>query len=210
MKDYCDMETAKGRCNFNCPNCNADWPFFLIRHVLSAIMSPDQLTKLSAIVNDNFFGNMPTVQQCPKCHNFCERSKPTLNRVLCTVCTSQTGKQFEFCWACLKSWKQVKATARNQCGNAGCTGKDSRIRHLLECPTKDVGRIVGVPSVRSCEGCGNLIHHREACKHMTCRCGYKFCFVCLEPMINDRWQCGSFNTVCEVAPRQTKLQKRQS
>ncbi len=31
---------------------------------------------------------------------------------------------------------------------------------------------------RRCHQCGVLIEHREACQHMTCRCGAEFCYVC--------------------------------
>lgn len=29
-----------------------------------------------------------------------------------------------------------------------------------------------------CGRCRALVEHREACQHMTCRCGYQFCYVC--------------------------------
>ncbi|KAK1690957.1 hypothetical protein BDP55DRAFT_542832 [Colletotrichum godetiae] len=29
-----------------------------------------------------------------------------------------------------------------------------------------------------CGRCQALVEHREACQHMTCRCGYQFCYVC--------------------------------
>ncbi len=31
---------------------------------------------------------------------------------------------------------------------------------------------------RRCVRCGVLIEHRDACQHMTCRCGAEFCYVC--------------------------------
>ncbi|KAF9879757.1 IBR domain-containing protein [Colletotrichum karsti] len=31
---------------------------------------------------------------------------------------------------------------------------------------------------RRCGKCLALVEHREACQHMTCRCGYQFCYVC--------------------------------
>ncbi|OLN88692.1 putative E3 ubiquitin-protein ligase rbrA 2 [Colletotrichum chlorophyti] len=34
-----------------------------------------------------------------------------------------------------------------------------------------------------CSQCHALVEHREACQHMTCRCGYQFCYVC-----NQRWK----------------------
>ncbi|TID04867.1 putative E3 ubiquitin-protein ligase rbrA [Colletotrichum higginsianum] len=34
-----------------------------------------------------------------------------------------------------------------------------------------------------CLKCQALVEHREACQHMTCRCGYEFCYVC-----NQKWR----------------------
>ncbi|KAK1988782.1 IBR domain-containing protein [Colletotrichum cereale] len=34
-----------------------------------------------------------------------------------------------------------------------------------------------------CSKCQALVEHLEACQHMTCRCGYQFCYVC-----NQRWR----------------------
>ncbi|KAK2056775.1 hypothetical protein LY76DRAFT_547809 [Colletotrichum caudatum] len=34
-----------------------------------------------------------------------------------------------------------------------------------------------------CSQCQALVEHLEACQHMTCRCGYQFCYVC-----NQRWR----------------------
>ncbi|XWW93104.1 hypothetical protein V2A60_001033 [Cordyceps javanica] len=31
---------------------------------------------------------------------------------------------------------------------------------------------------KRCSRCRALVEHREACQHMTCRCGYQFCYVC--------------------------------
>ncbi|KAM0278040.1 hypothetical protein ACHAQH_005409 [Verticillium albo-atrum] len=32
-----------------------------------------------------------------------------------------------------------------------------------------------------CGACHALVEHREACQHMTCRCGHEFCYVCTLP-----------------------------
>ncbi|KAI0199130.1 hypothetical protein F4808DRAFT_221432 [Astrocystis sublimbata] len=36
---------------------------------------------------------------------------------------------------------------------------------------------------RRCHGCGAYVEHESACRHMTCRCGAEFCYVC-----GARWQ----------------------
>lgn len=35
---------------------------------------------------------------------------------------------------------------------------------------------------KQCQNCHAIVEHRDACRHMTCRCGYQFCYVC-----NARW-----------------------
>lgn len=36
---------------------------------------------------------------------------------------------------------------------------------------------------KRCYGCNAFVEHREACQHMTCRCGAEFCYVC-----SARWR----------------------
>lgn len=203
MKYHTEEELRKGRHRIQCPNCRQNWSLHLVRHVLSSVMSPAQLEEIGAKVNDNYLKNSAVVQQCPSCNNFCEHTDRDQNRIRCRFCSMQLGgeEEFVFCWACLKPWQ--KARRSFTCGNPGCTGKDARTRYLQECTTKTIGQVSGVPSVRRCDKCNQLVHHIDACKHMTCKCGFNFCFVCLKPQIEGQWQCGSYNSVCEVAPRQT-------
>ncbi|KAK0630060.1 hypothetical protein B0T17DRAFT_635687 [Bombardia bombarda] len=39
-------------------------------------------------------------------------------------------------------------------------------------------RLAGEEGWRRCISCTVLVEHREACQHMTCRCGAQFCYVC--------------------------------
>lgn len=36
---------------------------------------------------------------------------------------------------------------------------------------------------KRCYNCNALVEHKDACQHMTCRCGAQFCYVC-----NERWR----------------------
>lgn len=83
-------------------------------------------------------------------------------------------------------------------------GSDPRVQMLQNCPNKEV---VGVstPSMRACPWCGALVQHIEACKQMICpACNREFCFICLKKK-EGSWQCGSYNTKCTPAPRQTYI-----
>lgn len=202
MKDHTEEELRKGRYKIQCPNCDQNWSLHLVRHVLSSVMSPAQLEAIGEKVNDNYLENSTAVQQCPSCNNFCEHTDRHENRIHCGFCTTkQGGEEFAFCCVCLKPWQ--KAQSFTSCGNPGCTGKDARTRYLQECETKTIGDVSEVPRVRRCENCSRLIDHISECKHMTCKCGFNFCFVCLKPQIYGEWQCGSHSCVCKVAPRQT-------
>lgn len=209
LKRYCNIVVDGGKFIFSCPNCDSGWQLFVVRHVLSAAMTPAELKTFNRQVNDNFIAGSMKIQPCPGCNNFLERDPKerfvNQNWVQCSLCTASKGRRFEFCWICQKPWKGDKQS----CGNAGCTGKDSRMHHLQTCDTKTIGDVSGVPSVRCCVKCGTLINHTEQCKHMTCKCGHAFCFICLKPKKTDsetcEWLCGSWNSPCQVAPRQTKL-----
>ena len=81
---------------------------------------------------------------------------------------------------------------------------DLRVQFLQSCPNKDV---IGVstPSIRACPFCGALVQHTDACKHMNCpACSRAFCFICLKKN-EGGWQCGSYNSKCTPAPRQTYI-----
>lgn len=61
------------------------------------------------------------------------------------------------------------------CRNAGHEGVAAcpQDRELLR--TNELAEAEGW---QRCHGCGAYVEHREACQHMTCRCGAEFCYVC--------------------------------
>ncbi|KAJ8306720.1 hypothetical protein KUTeg_015761 [Tegillarca granosa] len=78
------------------------------------------------------------------------------------------------------------------------------VRTLLRtCPRKEIIGLTGCPSVRACPNCKALIEHTQACKQMDCMsCHTKFCFICLRIAVGGKYQCGSYNNKCEIAPIQ--------
>ncbi|KAH3817102.1 hypothetical protein DPMN_118631 [Dreissena polymorpha] len=83
--------------------------------------------------------------------------------------------------------------------------RTQRLRLIKNCETKTVFG-VECPAIRACPSCGMLIEHKEACKHMHCRCSQKFCFICLEKSDSGgQYQCGAWNATCTPAPRQTSV-----
>ena len=79
-------------------------------------------------------------------------------------------------------------------------GSDPRIKMLLECPNKDIGKVES-PSLRACPHCGALVQHTDACKNMKCpACKKDFCFICLNK--SGGYSCGNN---CRPANRQTSI-----
>lgn len=63
------------------------------------------------------------------------------------------------------------------CRNAGHGGADCpRDRDLAR--TNELAEEEGW---KRCHGCRAYVEHRDACQHMTCRCGAEFCYVCGAP-----------------------------
>ena len=99
---------------------------------------------------------------------------------------------------CLSHCSRINITFRQR------GGSDPRVQMLQNCANKDV---IGVstPSIRACPFCGALVQHTDACKQMNCpACSKAFCFICLKKN-EGGWQCGSWNTKCKPAPRQTYI-----
>jgi len=108
-----------------------------------------------------------------------------------------------FCWCCGNAWEDLSSSF---CGYERCPTRtrEDIINILTTCPTKKIGSVVEVPEIRGCPTCGQMVNHIDACKHMACRCGAAFCFVCMKPQLKSgNYQCGGSSDVCPVYKRQT-------
>jgi len=47
-------------------------------------------------------------------------------------------------------------------------------------------------NTKQCNRCGNAVERNQGCNHMTCKCGYEFCYVCGRPWGN-RQTCPYYN-----------------
>lgn len=101
------------------------------------------------------------------------------------------------CWCCGVEW-----TNGHFCDEAF---KRDLCDILKMSEPKRIGSVDGVPSMRSCPECCQLIFHTDACKHMQCgSCKTRFCHVCLG--VRDKvkgWACGSYSSACPVTEVQT-------
>ena len=207
---YCRSLLTSGKYRFICPyvspdlsqHCNKEWAYVDVRRL--AVLTKDEQREFEIKISENYLRKAMGIQECPKCHSLCERKNTKDRRIVCILCSREPGvtQQYEFCWCCLHEW--INKRSVTECGNAECNGKDPRLRILQEASEKEV---VGVkcPSVRACPACGMMIEHTERCKHMTCLCNTEFCFICLKKREGGQWKCGSFNTKCTPAARQTTI-----
>lgn len=144
--------------------------------------------------------------QCPGCSTFVERTNVSNLSVECSICTTRTGRTYEFCWQCLKPWKGPRPRA-DQCDNEGCS-KDLQLLKNCEMITLKSVKNIRVPSIRACPTCGTLIEHNtEKCKNIKCyHCGREFCFSCLK-ITSECLKTSKHFSECSdgVAPKQTSI-----
>lgn len=207
---YCRSLLDAGRSRFFCPYisqdqppvyCGVEWDYIDVRRL--AVLTDAEIGEFEKKISKNYLIKAMGIQECPKCNSMVERSDKKHIRVVCPLCSKDKKKSYDFCWHCLHEWSNDSSTTK--CGNEDCSGEDKRLRILRNCQRKTIVGVVGCPSLRACLSCGMLIEHVRACKHMRCRCGKEFCFICLKPKEGTSWSCGRYNEACTVAPVQTKI-----
>lgn len=155
MTEYCTGILNDGKYLFSCPDpgCNAEWQYFLVRHV--ACLTPSQMQEFEKWIFENFMKREEEgVQKCPGCGVPCTRMDKTDNCVRCHFCTEKHGYQFLFCCKCLGTWN---IGFGNTCGNTPCPRIDNRVTILESCPNKLILEKFEAPSMRGCPKCGMLI-----------------------------------------------------
>lgn len=210
LTSYCRSLLDAGKYRFLCPwvdpknsaiGCPQEWPYIVVRRL--AVLTDAEKREFELKISENYLRRAVNIQECPGCQSFCQRRNTRDRRVVCPVCSPQEqGGDFEFCWYCLNRWR---APGKEKCGNDICSGKDPRIAILAAAKVKEIVGVKDVPGLRACIDCGMIIEHIRACKHMKCVCTKEFCFICLKPKVDGKWQCGSFKAPCTVAPRQTQV-----
>ncbi|ESP01086.1 hypothetical protein LOTGIDRAFT_139990, partial [Lottia gigantea] len=165
---YCRSLLWAGKYEFRCPHvdptyCGRLWEFYTIKKL--AVLTKEEKKEFETKLAENYLFKGVKIQECPRCHSYCERKDSKSVRVICPICTRQKEELYEFCWFCLKTWL---TNTTHDCGNHGCSGEDPRIRLLRNAPKKSIVEVPNCPSVRSCPKCGLLIEHIKACKQMVC------------------------------------------
>ncbi|UNI15120.1 hypothetical protein JDV02_001686 [Purpureocillium takamizusanense] len=90
-------------------------------------------------------------------------------------------------WVQPRNITMAKRQGRCERGHLTCTTCRGRHHGTGECPEDrdmDLTNVLAEEEGwKRCSSCNALVEHREACQHMTCRCGHQFCYVC-----GQRWR----------------------
>lgn len=206
LYEYCWNMLLQGKLVFSCPNvnsvghtnvniCGAIWTRYEVS--VKARLTEDEYAMFEMKLNHNFCRSKNDIRSCPLCGTLCERLNKTSSKVVCQECLIQGKPHYEFCWQCQKVWLTDNLV---YCGNVSCetmTGMRTEQEMLRHARRKDFDGY-SCPAIRMCPMCSTFLEHDAGCKHITCNCGYQFCFVCLQT-----WETGCDHfTNCNVAPIQ--------
>jgi hypothetical protein len=208
---YCRSLVSEGKFQFFCPyvdpksdaRCRVEWQYIDIRKI--GLLNDEERKFFETKISENYTLRAFGAQECPQCSTCCERGDKRRTSVVCLICSRMPGtREYAFCWYCLH---EVKSVDNYRCNNDLCGGIDPRLAILKNAVLKEVNGVKGVPSCRACPKCGTIIEHDRNCKHMICPCEQEFCFVCLglRNAQTKLWPCGTFNSVCNIAPKQTTI-----
>ncbi|CAJ1086151.1 uncharacterized protein LOC117807632 [Xyrichtys novacula] len=214
LTDWCVRQLKKGKYKFRCPAavegstkvCNKRWSYREVRRL--ADLSVEEMIYFEETMARLAATKYCEIKPCPQCKTNLERVDLGNLCVVCTICTANQKKTYQFCWQCLKTWKGPGPRS-DRCDNQGCINKDLEL--LQTCKSISLPAVKGVtecPSVRACPTCGMAVEHsQDYCKNIHCpRCNVSFCFVCLKLKVTCS-KTSSPYAICPsgVAPRQTSI-----
>uniref|UniRef100_UPI00398F5A75 E3 ubiquitin-protein ligase DDB_G0292642-like n=1 Tax=Pristiophorus japonicus TaxID=55135 RepID=UPI00398F5A75 len=177
LKEWCKALLDEGRLTFNCPKCAKEWPWQEVRQL-------SQLTQEECGPYEEQLGRIMTqkaesYRKCPDCSLYVQRMDMEKLCVQCPPCSKRSKKVFQFCWDCLREWKNADMQ-NDSCGNESC----SVTALLLGCSTIEdmASAVYGCPKVRACPNCEALAEHcMRGCPSVLCpNCRHLFCYRCLE------------------------------
>ncbi|KAI2501220.1 hypothetical protein MHU86_13236 [Fragilaria crotonensis] len=100
--------------------------------------------------------------------NFVEPDLSDGRRMVCAKCLTC------FCGLCRRPWEF--GTGRRQRCHRGKTCE--KYRKSVPFDDGDYVYVAQLANARSCPGCSMRTQRTEGCNHMTCPCGYEWCYVC--------------------------------
>ncbi|XP_007886049.2 uncharacterized protein DDB_G0292642-like [Callorhinchus milii] len=212
---WCRSLLDQGQYKFFCPalkdgmtsKCGAEWSYQEVRKL--AVLSCEEQLYFEETVAQLAAAEYCEYKSCPGCKTFVKRCDLTNLSVRCSICTTERGSVYDFCWQCMNTWKG-HGPRSDRCDNEGCNNQELEI--LKNCPLMNLPEteVKQCPSIRACPTCGKLIEHNQVgCKNITCcRCYVEFCFACLEVTTEClKSRPNSWFGICAkaIAPRQTSI-----
>ncbi|KAI1639556.1 hypothetical protein F4809DRAFT_648609 [Biscogniauxia mediterranea] len=176
LEDFSPMLMIKAPCHSYCPEC--------FRRLIAAACDNEQQWPpkccLNAIPDATVTLHVDEGLKQRYRERAQEWSLPVGERVYCSepACAA---------WVRPREVDRAGDRARCSAGHLTCTICRGRAHAGSACPQdRDLARtqeLADEEGWKRCPGCRAFVEHREACQHMTCRCGAEFCYVC-----GERWR----------------------
>lgn len=171
LDEFTAKELVKGPCHSYCHDC-------FRRLITTACQNEAQWPPkccLNAIPKKTVLGNVNSTLGKTYRKRAEEWSIPVSDRVYCshTACSL---------WLRPRQVDRSAGVAKCTRGHRTCTVCRGPDHQGGTCP-RDVDmlrteELAEEEGWRRCHGCRAYVEHRDACQHMTCRCGAEFCYVC--------------------------------
>ncbi|KAI1150510.1 hypothetical protein F4825DRAFT_452364 [Nemania diffusa] len=171
LDDFDPKDTVKAPCHHYCKPC--------FRRLIASACQNEQHWPpkccLNTIPESTITPNIEADQQLEYRERAQEWNLPIAQRIYC----SEPGCSLFIRPAQIDA---AEAVARCAEGHATCTHCRNAQHGGAACPQdRDLAATTSLAAAegwKRCYGCGAYVEHREACQHMTCRCGAQFCYVC--------------------------------
>ncbi|KAG7330261.1 hypothetical protein KOW79_006483 [Hemibagrus wyckioides] len=163
---YCRSLLDQGQYKFLCPalkngtnnKCGAEWKYVEVRRI--ALLTEEEQNHFEKTMAELAAAMYCEYNSCPGCSSYIERQKLTNLCVRCTICTAESGKCYEFCWQCLKTWKGP-APRSDKCENDSCV--NLKLEKLLKCKDTILPEL-SITTVRALQCLGEDIARPKYCK----------------------------------------------
>ncbi|EGX90513.1 IBR finger domain protein [Cordyceps militaris CM01] len=171
LDDFAKMDVVKVVCHSYCNEC-------FVRLITAACANEQQWPPkccLNQIPFRTVLHHIPTDLKRTFEERRSEWEVPIAERVYCHVpeCSALIPP---------KNINLAKRVARCAQNHSTCTICRRPAHGKNECPEDQEMNMTNMLAEeegwKRCSQCRALVEHREACQHMTCRCGYQFCYVC--------------------------------
>uniref|UniRef100_A0A8B9HNG4 RING-type domain-containing protein n=1 Tax=Astyanax mexicanus TaxID=7994 RepID=A0A8B9HNG4_ASTMX len=174
LKQDCYRQMNEEASELTCPICKTELSYPEVRNYVK--LTSEEKRFFERKLDDNSHAKTA----CPGCHFFIEKADKNNMCVKCTVCSERTGRNYEFCFQCLREWRGPRPRS-DRCDNPGCP----KLLEVLNCRIITLTNVQGAqcPELRACPSCGSVNgHNGKACKHINCTsCQRQFCFICVKP-----------------------------